>query len=217
MMRLKETDKQKGRTEAISLLVYLSACLAAHAGASSDLVVDQQKATQVRAAYVRHLAEFTTWPAATLREGERIVIGVLRNGPDGVGDVLDQAAEELAIKAQGRPIEIRQVSTDATGEELDRIHVLYVPKTAKGWEKMSGSLADRPILTVGENSSFAKSTGMVSLVVSQDEGVDDPADDRFVKMLVNLNTVDQANLKLSFKLLRMKQLVSIVDRSATQP
>jgi hypothetical protein len=172
--------------------------------------VDVTKAAKVKAAYLRYIAEFTTWPPEVLgNDEEPIVLGTMGTDPHGVAEILERAIERKGLLAQSRPLVLRRLPDprDAVFEAaLADCHLLFMTPgsddDAAEWGRLRTLLADRPIVTVGEISGFSQAAGMIEFVI-------EPADSR-VTMHIDLEAVQRANLRLSSRLLGLKQGVKIV-------
>ena len=70
--------------------------------------VDERKASAVKAAYLRYIAEFTTWPAERFpASGDPIVIGTLGDDRSGVVAIVRKRIASKGLSAQRRAIELR--------------------------------------------------------------------------------------------------------------
>jgi hypothetical protein len=164
-----------------------------------------QAAAAHKAAYLRHIAELTTWPDGTFGDGEApIVIGVLGEDASGMVAALERRIRGKGLSAQKRRVELRR--SDAEGElaiQLDGCHLLFVPD-AQGqlWQQLRGLLSDRSIVTVSDTEGFSRADGMIEFVFDRIESS--------VSMHIDLVAVHKARLRLSSKLLGLKRGVKIV-------
>ena len=171
--------------------------------------VDTKKAAQIKAAYLRYIAEFTTWPSGVLGDGaEPIVLGTTGTDPHGVTQILERAIARKGLLAQDRPLVLLRLpehgSTDFENA-LAECHLLFMSGSegsVKDWEQLRALLADRPIVTISEASGFSLAAGMIEFVI-------DPGTSR-VTMHIDLEAVQRAQLRLSSRLLGLKQGVKIV-------
>jgi hypothetical protein len=157
-----------------------------------------------KAAYLRHIAELTTWPDASFGAHDApIVIGVLGKDTSGVVALLERRIRGKGLSAQKRRLELRQLSVPATPGDLEGCHLLFVP-SARGadWEGLRSLLAGRSVVTVSDIQGFSLADGMIEFVF-------DTAESR-VSLHIDLATVEKAGLKLSSKLLGLKHGVKIV-------
>jgi hypothetical protein len=176
----------------------------------ADPGVDVAKAARVKAAYLRYIAEFTTWPRGVLGDSdEPIVLGTIGTDPHGVTQILEQAIERKGLLAQSRPLVLRRLPTLNESDfeaGLADCHLLFMTPGAEDdtaeWSRLRTLLGDRPIVTVGEIPGFSHAAGMIEFVI-------DPTDSR-VTMHIDLEAVHRAQLRLSSRLLGLKQGVKIV-------
>jgi hypothetical protein len=168
----------------------------------------------IAAAYLRYIAEFTTWPATSFPDPEApLVIAVMGDDASGVARIIRRAIEEKGLSAQSRRIELRQLAPPEEGAEaVDRLraglraaHLLFLSRSEQGrWNSLRPLVAPLPIVTVSEIDGFAGAEGMIEFVV-------DPDQNRVV-MHIDLDAVRKAGLRLSSRLLGLKQGVKIVRR-----
>jgi hypothetical protein len=187
-------------------LLFVSIC---SAPSIAQAEIDVTKAGQIKAAYLRYIAEFTSWPSEALGEGAApLVLGTLGTDPHGVIQILERAIEGKGLLAQKRRlILVRLPKPDSAEFEvaLARCHLLFISGSeggVAGWEKLRRLVADRPIVTIGELSGFSLAAGMIEFVI-------DPETNR-VTMHIDLEAVQRAKLRLSSRLLGLKQGVKIV-------
>ena len=163
------------------------------------------RAAAVKAAYLRHIAEFTTWPEGTFGHGEApIVIGVLGDDASGVVTAIERRIRGKGLSAQSRRVELRRLDAGgALAPQLEGCHLLFVPG-AQGprWQQLRGLLANRSIVTVSDIEGFSRADGMIEFVF-------DRAESR-VSMHIDLIAVHKARLRLSARLLGLKRGVKIV-------
>lgn len=175
--------------------------------------IDERKATAVKAAYLRYIAEFTTWPSgAFAAEDDPIVIGTMGDDSSGVIAAMRRRIERKGLSAQRRPIVMRTLSLgSARAEEtsgrfagqLDECHVLFIGKSeGANWPRIRAMTEGRAVVTVSEIGGFSQGRGMIEFVVSQGDGR--------VAMHIDLDAVRDARLQLSSQLLGLKSGVKIV-------
>lgn len=177
--------------------------------------VDRVKAGRVKAAYLRYIAEFTTWPLEAFGgEDAPIVLGIMGEDPHGVFSILEGAIERKGLRAQSRPIVLRRLpESDPAALEaaLYRCHLLFLSRSegdadTEQWAGLHAMLGERPIVTIGEIPGFSQAAGMIEFVI-------DSASSR-VTMHIDLDAVTRARLRLSSRLLGLKQGVKIVRTPA---
>jgi hypothetical protein len=199
------------------LLLLLVAVLVGPVADAAEL--DVQRVAAVKAGYLRYIAEYTSWPTApggtraASQAGEDlhpIVIGLLGSDPNGVTTLIRRrAASAEGLSAQGRPLQVVDIALSdadtsaALRRQLEQCDVLFVSAdAAHRWQQIHELLGNRAIVTVGETAGFAAQRGMIEFVIDVDAGR--------VRMHINLDAVNRANLTLSARLLGLKDGVTIV-------
>jgi hypothetical protein len=143
---------------------------------------------EVKAAFLNHFSTLVEWPTGAFGESEEpAAVCVL--GDDPFGAYLDRAFE--ARRVDGRTVEIRRF---ADSEAARSCHVLFVASSERSRvAEVHRRLAGRSILTVSDMRGYAVSGGMIQLKL----------DGGRVRFDINLTAVQDANLKVSSKLLRL--------------
>lgn len=171
--------------------------------------IDEEKAAGVMAAYLRHIAALTTWPAASDRGGP-ILIGILGSDPNGVMTPIRtriRSAEELL--AQGRPIRVEDLrlpagDADDLVQMLTTCRLLFLSEGAEQeWDTIRPLVASLPVVTVSEMAGFARSGGMVEYLVDLASGR--------VRLIVNMEAMRAAGVILSARLLALDS-VTVLER-----
>lgn len=148
-----------------------------------------QQEDDLRAALVLGFARFTEWPAAQ-REGP-LLIGVL--GHPGIVSSMEKVAAGKSVN--GRPITVRPLRTAA---QAAGCHIVYFgrlqgSKLADALKEMLAGEARPARLLIGEDDRFLSAGGAVHLF----------EEDGRMSFDVNLDALQQANLTISSKLLRL--------------
>lgn len=144
---------------------------------------------QIKAAFLYNAAKFIEWPPESNATGS-FVIGVL--GDDPFGPLLD----ELSTKTiRGKKIIIRRFSS------LDKVrdcHLLFVPASER--RRLSAVLSmgrGAAVLTVSDMDGFAKSGGMIEMVMDKGRlGFD-----------VNNQQVRKQGIRISAQMLKLARTV----------
>jgi hypothetical protein len=141
----------------------------------------------IRVAYVFNLTKYVEWP----RAGNQLVIGFVGDGP--MGEALEKM---LTGKTSGS--RLIRVVLSPNDQDLDQCDVVYVAYSSpKKVRSTLDHLRNKSVLTVGDAESFPKSGGMIGLVrVGQQ-----------VQMIVNLDAVERARLKISSRVLSLATIV----------
>jgi hypothetical protein len=141
----------------------------------------------IRVAYVFNLTKYVEWP----RAGNQLVIGYV--GDDSMGEALEKM---LAGKtSESRLI---RVVLSPNNEDLEKCDVIYIAdSSSRKVHAILDQLRNKSVLTVGDTESFPRSGGMIGLVrVGQQ-----------VQMIVNLDAVQRARLKISSRVLNLATIV----------
>jgi len=166
----------------------------------------------IAAAHLRYIAEFTTWPAESFPDAAApLVIAVMGDDASGVAGIMRRAVEGKGLSAQSRRIELRQLKASGGGAEagerlragLRGTHLLFLSRSEHArWSALRPLVAPLPIVTVSEIDGFAGAEGMIEFVVDSEQ--------KRVVMHIDLDAVRKAGLRLSSRLLGLKQGVKIV-------
>lgn len=164
--------------------------------------VDDTRAAAVMAAYLRHIAELTTWPRAARGP---IVIGVLGEDPNGVmASIRSRASGGDRLLAQGRPVHVLDLRLPGNDGDLttavEACDLLFVSAGAEDvWGRIEPVVRSRPIVTVSEMRGFAERGGMVEYFVDLGTGK--------VRLIVNLQSMKRAGVTLSARLLALESVI----------
>jgi hypothetical protein len=199
----------------------LLALTAARAEGPAGVAVDEAKAAALKAAYLRYLAEFAVWPESALAAPEApIVIGIVGTDPHGVGDAMDKAIRDGSLpRIQEHTVLLRrypalperpdkpsapgEVARPAFAEWVKGCHLVFVTRSEQTrWAAGRRVRTEQPVLTVSEIPGFAEAGGMVELALSPSSGR--------IGLRINLPAVEAAGLRLSSRLLGLKQGVELL-------
>ena len=145
----------------------------------------------IKAEFLYHFSKFVDWPASTFKvTNGHLRICVL--GKDPFGPSLDAALANKSVR--DHPFEIRR---NPPTTELQRCHLLFLPASVSSQiREIRHQVAKENVLTVGETLDFMKQGGMVQLFF----------DNQKIRFAVNTDVVDQTNLEVSSKLLRLAKI-----------
>lgn len=147
----------------------------------------------VKADYLYNFAQFVEWPQAKGEnpDADFFCIGVLGEDPFGAG--LETRLEGKIIR--GKPL---QVIHFKTAQEAMNCQVLYISiSEQKNLPEIMEKLHAKPVLTVGELSTFTTQGGMIAFVPSEER----------VQFYVNVNAATESQLKISSDLLKVAKSV----------
>ena len=95
----------------------------------------------------------------------------------------------------GRPIVVKELKGN---EKLGSFHILFISASERArLGEILRQLGDASVLTVSEVSGFANRGGMINLVATKNR----------VKIEINRNAAEQANLSISPQLLKLATIV----------
>ncbi len=175
----------------IWLLGLVGLCLTGAWTASADTSPAASE-YQVKATFIYNFTKFTDWPSSAFTSPEApIVIGIV--GEDPFGPTMEAVfrGETLA----GRPFSIKRLGGE---DDLRKCHLLFISRSEKDrLPALLNKLKGSPVLTVSEIDGFAERGGMIHLAVSN----------KSVKVEINQAAVEQAELQISAKLLKLARLV----------
>jgi len=146
---------------------------------------------RIKAVYLFNFAQFAKWPATAFATSNApIIIGVSGEAP--LGEALEEAIAGETVN--GRTLTVKQF---AAGETIGSCHILFICLSEKN--RVAGilkNLQGAPVLTVSETDGFCEHGGMINFY----------RQDQKIKFEVNPQSVDQANLIISSKLLNLARI-----------
>jgi hypothetical protein len=148
---------------------------------------------QLKAAFLFHFAQLTTWPASAFPSGDESFVICTVNG-----DPFDGALEKTigSKKLQGHSIKVAHVQR---ASEAHSCHIAYVPGLQRGeMSAVVNNLGNLPVLTVGDDESFTQYGGMIAFRRENDR----------LRFDVNLAAITKSNLNVSSMLLSLARTVS---------
>ncbi|WP_187143399.1 YfiR family protein [Terriglobus albidus] len=148
---------------------------------------------QLKAAFLFHFAQLTTWPASAFPSGDEPFVICTVNG-----DPFDGSLEKTigAKKVQGHSIKVAHVRRVADAHSC---HIAFIPGLQRGEiSAVVNDLGNLPILTVGDDESFTQYGGMVAFRRENDR----------LRFDVNLAAITKSNLTVSSMLLSLARAVS---------
>jgi len=145
---------------------------------------------QLKAGFLFNFAKFVQWPTNNLSTNE-FRIGIL---DDGIAySVLDAALAGKSI--ENRIVKVARVSNT---NDAASCQMLFVSRSASERSRtICRKVSALPILTVGEETTFAAHGGCINLIPHQQR----------IRFEINLKAAEKAGLKISAKLASMATLV----------
>jgi hypothetical protein len=148
---------------------------------------------QLKAVFLFNFAQFVEWPSQAFADAQTpLVIGVL--GKDPFGAYLDETV-------RGETVNNRSLVVQRYGrvEDINTCHILFISRSeGDRLEQILARLRGRNILTVADAEGFAPPGVMIRLVTVENK----------IRLRINLEVAQAANLKISSKLLRTAEIVS---------
>lgn len=147
----------------------------------------------LKAVFLYNFCRFIDWPDTAFDSAaDPIVIGII--GSDPFGPLLEEAVQ--GETSHGRRIQIEHYRSV---REVRGCHVLFIGVSENGrLREILSAVAGTSIVTVGETSDFVELGGMIALTTDQNR----------VRLVINPNTMRNANLNVSSKLLRVAEIKS---------
>lgn len=188
------------------------------AGTADRETLDVDQATALKVAYLRYIAEYTTWPSSQPAAPDRpFNFCVLGHDVEGMTARIDELIVEPGRRIQSRPVHLEILSRGflpfipggaALTESIHQCHLLYVfPSEKERWEDLSRHLKNEPVVTVSDMEGFSKAGGMIEFVLKPDP----KGTGLRYSLHINLENCRRAGLRLSAKLLNLKQAVTLVE------
>lgn len=180
---------------------------------ATHLQAAELPAADVMAAYLRHIAALTTWPADaeaggpvgddTVTDVDPILIGVVGDDPNGVmRKMRARVASAEGLLAQDRPIGILDLRFPADGgdmEVLESCALLFLSEGAgDDWQRIRSAVNELPIVTVSEMQNFAERGGMIEYFIDRRNKV---------RLKVNLVVMREAGITLSARMLSLDSVI----------
>ncbi|HEU4633924.1 MAG TPA: YfiR family protein [Flavisolibacter sp.] len=147
-------------------------------------------ANQLKAVFLYNFTQFVDWPANSFSSSTSpFVIGILGENP--FGSYLSSVVE--GEKAGSHPIIVRHFNSV---KEIGNCHILFINR--KEASSAIKHLENRSILTVGDESDFIRSGGMIRFFIRNNK----------IRLQINLKAAKASGLNISSKLLRVADVVN---------
>jgi hypothetical protein len=153
----------------------------------------------IKAGFIYNFANLVQWPSTSFAQPDSPIVIVIL-GEDHFGTTLDHALEGKKVNA--RPFVIKRARSvfelqRTLGPQKD-CQILYVsssemPHLGEAIQVLKGA----PVLTIGETPGFARSGGIINLIL----------EDNKVRFEVNVEAAKEADLNLSSRLLALARIV----------
>ncbi len=161
-------------------------------GITSSVNAETVREHQIKAAFLYHFVQFTEWPKEAFLSPEDPV-RVCVYGRDPFDQTLDATFAGKVVKQRHFVVE-----HDVSISELRNCHIAYIGSSkVMRTTTMRRTLQNSYTLTVGGTDHFIEYGGMIQFFWSLNT----------IRFAINPTAVDQQNLKLSSKLLRLAKIV----------
>ena len=152
---------------------------------------------QIKAVFLFNFTQFVQWPESSFADATSpFVIGVL--GDDPFGPYLDETVGNESVGSHKLVVERYQTPGD-----IRNCHILFISLSSKpDIREALAAVKGKPVLTVSDTDGFARTGGMVRLY---NEG-------GHIRLRINLQPADEANLLVSSKLLRLADIVQAKNK-----
>ncbi len=147
----------------------------------------------LKAVFLFNFAQFTDWPTnAFAAPDSPVVIGVL--GDDPFGAVLDDAVRGETVNGRKFIVERYQRVQD-----IKTCHILFISQSeTQRLEKIVAGLKGKPVLTVSDIDNSAYRGVCVQFLTENNK----------IRLRINMDSLKDANLVMSSKLLRASEIIS---------
>jgi len=148
---------------------------------------------RLKAVFFFNILQFIEWPDTAFKTNESPVVIVVI-GRDPFGKILDETV--MNEKIGDHPIIIQRVQTL---NEIQNCHALFISTSERyNYINILRELKNSSILTVSDIEGFSERGGNIEFFI----------EDNKIRFAINIDTLNQANLKASSKLLRLARLVN---------
>ena len=146
---------------------------------------------KLKAAFICNFARFIEWPPGSFANDDApFVIGVV--GADPFNGALEQAV--AGKKVGSRRVEIRHLGAV---DKITSCQILVIPTTDDESESaILRKVGKDPVLSIGESDSFCALGGCIRFFT----------EDNKMRFEINVDATDQAQLKISSKLLKLARI-----------
>lgn len=180
---------KSGSARVMGIKNRLFLCFAASFLLVPALGLAENRAGEIKAAFVYNFAKFIEWPTASF-PSEQAPLRICA-----FGDAQRDSSLSLldGRQAQGRTIVFSRIDKS---EEVSGCQVLYLSHSTNGtWHSIKSALASKPVLTISEDIRFVDAGGMVSLFIENNRA----------RFRINLSVAQGARLKVSARILQLAQ------------
>ncbi len=147
---------------------------------------------QLKAVFLFNFVQFVDWtPSAAQDSQPPLLIGIL--GDDPFGTFLDEIVRGERLGA--RSIQVRRYRRIA---DIEECNILFISRSEnERVPEILSALKHRPVLTVSDGDGFASQGGIIQFFTDKNR----------IRIRINLDAAEAANLTISSKLLRVAEVV----------
>jgi hypothetical protein len=147
----------------------------------------------LKAVFLVNFAQFTDWPTNAFDAPDSpLVFGVL--GDDPFGPLLDDAVRDETVN--GRKFVVERF---LHVEDIKTCHILFISQSeTKRLDKIVSDLKGKPVLTVSDIENSAYRGVCVRFITENNK----------IHLRINMDSLKDANLTMSSKLLRVSEIIS---------
>jgi hypothetical protein len=186
-------EDEAGINRGLSAAWLVLSALLLSSGPGLSAQTEAPREYQLKAVFLFNFAQFVEWPPQAFADAQTpLVIGVL--GRDPFGAYLDETV-------RGERVNNRSLVVQRYGrvEDINTCHILFISRSeGDRLEQILARLRGRNILTVADAEGFAPPGVMIRLVTVENK----------IRLRINLEVAQAANLRISSKLLRPAEIVT---------
>ena len=157
---------------------------------------------QVKAVFLFNFVQFVDWPPSATQDSQPplppppLLIGIL--GDDPFGTFLDEIVRGERLGA--RSIQVRRYRRIA---DIEECNILFISRSEnERVAEILSAVKNRPVLTVSDGDGFASQGGIIQFFTDKNR----------IRIRINLDAAQAANLTISSKLLRVAEVVRTPKR-----
>ncbi len=147
---------------------------------------------QLKAVFLFNFVQFVDWPPSATQDSQpSLLIGIL--GDDPFGTFLDEIVRGERLGA--RSIQVRRYRRIA---DIEECNILFISRSEnERVPEILSAVKNRPVLTVSDGDGFASQGGIIQFFTDKNR----------IRIRINLDAAEAANLTISSKLLRVAEVV----------
>jgi hypothetical protein len=173
-------------------LAALLLVLGAGVGSPAAAAEAEASENQVKAAFLLNFPKYVEWPAEAFAASNSPLVVVILGSPGMAAEFAKMSADKTV---NGRSLVL---STEPpTADDPKGCHILFISTTTRRPTEILAGLKGRSVLTVGDDEKFLEQGGMIRLARREQN----------VRLQVQLAAAQQAQLKISSKLLSIADVV----------